>query len=469
LPTEPKDKEAVNVRLEREQLRPVLLAADALSSRKQVAGLRVEADGSTAGTDGYAMMRVKPITPPEALVPAITLPERLARMLWKSMRPHERIEVEAKVENDEVVIQVMEGDRSTMGLAVKGPTFGSGLVSARPRCLPAYVGTGYAPLPPLSRRRWKWRSPVTLCVGVLAKDGYDRPVVFCVSDRMLTSKDVSIKVEPPHSKQVRLSKTIVAMFAGTAGFQAYLLAKVRAAMGDDADSWTVEAVVRAYEQEFLSDRRHAAEVAILAPYGLDFETYIERLGTMPLELARRIEEQLGSYFQFDDECLIVGLDKGGGHIFLIAQDQHGRLTTTCEDHIGFAAIGTGSLHAYSYLLTRQNVPMAGEFPVALVHAYIAKKRGEIAPDVGKGTDFFEVAHDGYKSIPSEIVATLEKAHEEEMEALEYIYQTPIGALARRIYKAFMVSKLVKPSEKKKLRETYRRVSQRSRKRPKGDS
>lgn len=82
----------------------------------------------------------------------------------------------------------------------------------------------------------------------------------------------------------------------------------------------------------------------------------------------------------DVEVIIAGHDDGGAHIWAIHND-----IARCHDVEGFACIGAGADHADSQLrfagFTRNSGPQE-----ALVLAYLAKRRAEMAPGVGKMTD-----------------------------------------------------------------------------------
>ena len=87
------------------------------------------------------------------------------------------------------------------------------------------------------------------------------------------------------------------------------------------------------------------------------------------------------------DALIVGKDLDGAHIFVVRDGQ-----LSCEDAVGFAAIGMGSWHAESHLVS-SGYAKTKPFPEMLYLAYAAKRRAEVAPGIGKETDIFTVGPD----------------------------------------------------------------------------
>jgi hypothetical protein len=62
---------------------------------------------------------------------------------------------------------------------------------------------------------------------------------------------------------------------------------------------------------------------------------------------------------------------------------------SCNDGIGFAAIGIGARHAESQIMLNKHSWNSPSVDSALL-GYIAKKRSEVAPGVGEGTDVFTI-------------------------------------------------------------------------------
>jgi hypothetical protein len=227
---------------------------------------------------------------------------------------------------------------------------------------------------------------VTVCVAVLCNER-DAPVIFGASDRMLTAG--SIEFEPPQTKYVWLTRSIVMMIAGDVAFEAEVIREVRTEVqarvaSEPANWWLVADVANLYARRFLEARRRLAEAVLLGPVGLDMDGFISRQAEMQPDFIRMLATELLNMQVPDAECLIVGVDPTGAHIY---RGVFGR--TTCEDVVGFAAIGGGAGHAESHLMLQGHIrgtPLAE----GMLSAYFAKRRGEIAPGVGEATDMFMI-------------------------------------------------------------------------------
>ena len=98
--------------------------------------------------------------------------------------------------------------------------------------------------------------------------------------------------------------------------------------------------------------------------------------------AERIGEAIINYQMTPVETIIVGADDSGSHIYKLFGN-----APICCDLIGFAAIGSGSTHAESqFMLNGYSRVVPQE--EALWLTYMAKRKAEVAPGVGKITDLF---------------------------------------------------------------------------------
>jgi hypothetical protein len=86
-------------------------------------------------------------------------------------------------------------------------------------------------------------------------------------------------------------------------------------------------------------------------------------------------------------AIITGVDYSGAHIYLVEN-----ATVTCQDFVGFAAIGAGYRHADSQLMFAGHT-RGRPLPASLLLTYSAKRRSEVAPGVGEGTDMFIIGPD----------------------------------------------------------------------------
>lgn len=219
---------------------------------------------------------------------------------------------------------------------------------------------------------------MTVCIAARAAT-----FLVLISDRMLTAGD--IQFEPSRQKMVSLTNSIVVLTAGDASQTTKVLTglnnRVAKAVADQPEVWLeVGQVTRWYVEEYDKVRSWEAERAILAPLGLTTEQFLDRQGGFDSDFVWRITSSLLDHEVPDCEVIIAGRDPTGTYIYTVTGnevDQH--------DTIGFAAIGSGSRHALAHLMQVRHTWNAS-LNDALVRAYVAKRRAEAAPGVGRATD-----------------------------------------------------------------------------------
>lgn len=248
-------------------------------------------------------------------------------------------------------------------------------------------------------------STVTVCVAAIC----DTSTVFGAADRMLTAGDVEF--EPAQSKIWELTSSIAAMFAGDASLQSEIFqlidrdvkARVEA---EPKNWWTVRDVADLYSKYYAEIRVRRSEKMLLAPLGLDHKTFIERQREMSQSLVRQLATEMINFTMPEVGTIFTGIDSGGAHIYVA----HGA-NVNCADNVGFAAIGIGRWHANSQFMFAQH-NKSKPFPETLLLTYAAKKRAEVSPGVGEGTDMFTIgpALGSYMKIYPHVVGSLEKMY-----------------------------------------------------------
>jgi hypothetical protein len=228
---------------------------------------------------------------------------------------------------------------------------------------------------------------------------------------MLTAGD--IEFEPALSPKVlSLSTSIAVMQSGDQAFNTEILREVMRVVTDRIDMnpgnwWLIEDVAALYVKYRNEAKKRRAEATILAPLNLTMDNYLGEINKLSDQNAETLMRDLINFEVPHTSVIITGVDPSGAHIYVIDDGE-----VSCNDVVGFAAIGIGARHAESqFMLARHawNSPLADS---ALL-AYIAKKRSEIAPGVGKATDMFSAGRQ---------LGTLSTLSEEAMTAFERIYQ-----------------------------------------------
>jgi hypothetical protein len=138
------------------------------------------------------------------------------------------------------------------------------------------------------------------------------------------------------------------------------------------------------------------------------ETFVTNNRHLLPDLATKIAQELINFEMPPVSTIVAGVDPRGSHIYVVSNGQ-----VTCQDRIGFAAIGAGAWHAESLLMFSGHT-VARPFPETMLLTYSAKKRAEVAPGVGTGTDMFMVGNN-LGSFTNFARATIDSIHE--------IYQT----------------------------------------------
>jgi len=206
-------------------------------------------------------------------------------------------------------------------------------------------------------------------------------MVVGASDRMLTVDD-SAEYEPPTSKIFFLTPRAVALIAGDTSSQFTIAIGAQKEIVD-RPATDIKDIAAIYAKHFAAHRLKEAEALILAPLGLTGDTFLKRQKTMAPDIVRDITYKLLAY-ELDAEAIIAGMDQAGAHIYTIRDPG----LETCQDRVGFAAIGIGGPHAESQFMFAKYSPFTWYMPWTLFLTYFAKKRAEVAPGVGQETDMF---------------------------------------------------------------------------------
>lgn len=263
------------------------------------------------------------------------------------------------------------------------------------------------------------KATVTVCVAAICNTG----AVLGASDRMLTAGDVEF--EPSQSKVRVLTSSIAVMVAGDSSLQSEILQEVMKDINariqsDPSNWWLVKDAAELYCRYYNEVRGKRTERAILAPLGLDRNTFISRQNEMSDALVRQVATELINFSMPDVAVIFAGTDPVGTHIYVC---QGGNVE--CMDSVGFASIGIGRWHANSQFMFAQH-DRSKSFPETLLLTYAAKKRAEVSPGVGKGTDMFTIGPDlgSYVQVHADVVTELKR-----------MYQTRIASEKRASTKA----------------------------------
>jgi hypothetical protein len=112
---------------------------------------------------------------------------------------------------------------------------------------------------------------------------------------MITAGDVQF--EPPDIKVARVTSSIAIMTAGDSALHAEILQSVRTEVSErilyDPDEWlNIKDVADMYSRYYNETRTKRAEKAILAPLGLDTDSFIRRQQEMSSDFVRQLGTEM---------------------------------------------------------------------------------------------------------------------------------------------------------------------------------
>jgi 20S proteasome alpha/beta subunit len=223
---------------------------------------------------------------------------------------------------------------------------------------------------------------MTVCVAAICEN-----TIFGASDRMITSADTQF--QPSMPKTIPLTSSIVVMTSGDAALLTEVLTRVAADIAGCIEVAPTEWIQVRYAADrfalhWSAIRRERAERALLWPLGLTTEGFLDRQVRMDGKLVHELADAILKFSVPSTSCIIAGNDATGHHLF---QVDDGNLIQL--DSVGFATCGSGGRHAASQLMLAQYNRRAS-MSEGLLLVYSAKRRAEIAPFVGRETDFWMI-------------------------------------------------------------------------------
>jgi len=284
---------------------------------------------------------------------------------------------------------------------------------------------------------------MTVCIAAICENG----IIYGASDRMLTSGDIEFepdldsitKPELPaaaaltfnsNTKIYAITNSFAVMTAGDSGLQSEIvqdmLIQANNIIQKNPHQIAITEAVGMYLGAYEKAKNRRAHQMIFAKYNLDMSTFLEKSSQMSPHLVAEINQQIqrfDSYFSeiHGVETIITGIDNSFGddapsaHIFSITKVA-GADSVTCCDAVGFATVGSGGRHAATQFMLAGHSPFASS-PETLLLTYLAKKRSEVAPGVGKGTDMFVIGR------TVNTFAMLQNIPDFDMKKIESIYDS----------------------------------------------
>jgi hypothetical protein len=210
-------------------------------------------------------------------------------------------------------------------------------------------------------------------------------IIFGASDRMLTAGDVEF--EPESQKIYSITNSIALMIAGESSLQMEIYSELYAYAGqkirESPTEWLpIRDVANEYFRIYQRIKSDQAQARILSPLGLTRDTFVQRQSQLAPSVATELTREILNFDMPVIQAIITGIDNLGAHIYVVTNSE-----VLCQDAIGFASIGVGFWHANSQFMFAGH-HRSSPLPETLLLTYAAKKRAEVAPGVGEGTDMF---------------------------------------------------------------------------------
>jgi 20S proteasome alpha/beta subunit len=218
---------------------------------------------------------------------------------------------------------------------------------------------------------------MTVCIAALCTDG-DEPRVVVAADRMVTLGSF-IEFEHAMRKMTAASPYAIAMIAGDTLVGTRLARE--AAEVTASSNPGIDEIARQLATEYENTRRTRMQEDLLTPRALDLESFYGAHNALNPQIVAMIDNQMSQY-NLGVEVLLAGVDSSGAHVYSV-QNPGG--AERLHDIIGYAAIGSGAIHAVQSMIGFGHTANAG-YHETVFRAHASKRRAEAAPGVGAESD-----------------------------------------------------------------------------------
>lgn len=247
---------------------------------------------------------------------------------------------------------------------------------------------------------------MTVCVGAICEVG---KCAVVAADRMVTfGPPMMLTTQPPaFSKIQRVTEQVALLFAGSVPDGEAIVGQARAIVALQPGQ-TMGSVADLIKNAYAALKKKRVEEVILAPMlGTDFQGFQTLIGSTAA--SQLLAQVLGMVMQHNLglDLMVAGLDSTGAQLFIVAHP--GQVVPM--NSTGFAAVGSGGLHASVRMSLGQHTPSASLVDT-IYNVYEAKKAAEVAPGVGNLTDM-SILKDGRTiEVSSALFKVLDEIHKE---------------------------------------------------------
>lgn len=243
---------------------------------------------------------------------------------------------------------------------------------------------------------------MTVCLAALCKDDAERLVVVA-TDRMVTLPGF-IEFEHAIPKMSAASTRAVAMVAGATLPGTRIVQEVARSF---TGTPTVLDIAQTLAAHYETTRSATIEQQILSPRGLNWQTFYGGHASFNAQITMLLDQAMQN-FNLGIELLLGGVDDSGAHIYSVQNPGKPELL---HDVIGYAAIGSGAIHAIQSMIGFNHTANA-DYHESVFRVYASKRRAEAAPGVGLDTDMAVISAAGIHWLTDEELEQLRKIYEE---------------------------------------------------------
>jgi hypothetical protein len=249
---------------------------------------------------------------------------------------------------------------------------------------------------------------------------------------MYTSGDISH--EGPEGKRFFLTSVappapyVIALGAGDSSDELQICRLAARKIKDGAVD-SVAGAAECFAEAYREYRLTVFERELFSPLGLTFDDFTNRQHELSPPLVSRIDRLLRDRYlpisnrEFGCSTIIAGVDTVSGlvpdyitaHLYMVRDPGQ----VTCDDTLGFAAVGSGARQAETYLMLDGYTPDR-IFDHAALSVYSAKRAAEKAPFVGPETELLRLDNSGIGTAKVDDLKGIEKIYQKKLRRIKTI-------------------------------------------------
>lgn len=240
---------------------------------------------------------------------------------------------------------------------------------------------------------------MTQLIGAICENG---KMVITVSDRMVSTGDMTLTYEQPVKKVTYLSEKIIVLTAGTV-HEPDLIRQAKAQTQDKDNILQVAEILKKHFQNIRE--RHIVDEILRPNAGIQsFDQWRKEQKGLHDSIVIDLYNDITRY-KLGLTLMLAGVDTEG-HLILLGDPG----TYRSSDYLSFCCVGMGDRHAQNVFAWYR---YSREFTLneALYITFEAKKKAEMAGGVGQSTDIIIIDKKEIKEISSETIKILEGIYE----------------------------------------------------------